>query len=129
MGAKLADPGKTVIATLGDGSYMFGSPTAAHFTARAHSIPFLTIVFNNEAWGAVRRATQTVLPDGWAAKGNKSMPLSSLSPSPAFELVAQACGAHAESVEDPAALPDAIARALAVVKGEKRQALLNVHCA
>ena len=33
MGAKLAAPKKTVICTLGDGSYMFGEPTSAHFTA------------------------------------------------------------------------------------------------
>jgi acetolactate synthase-1/2/3 large subunit len=31
-------------------------------------------------------------------------------------------------VEDPAALPDALERALAVVTNEKRQALLNVMC-
>jgi len=31
-------------------------------------------------------------------------------------------------VEDPAALPGALAKALKVVKEEKRQALLNVIC-
>lgn len=128
MGAKLAAPDKTVICTVGDGSYMFGAPTAAHFTSRAHNIPFLTIVFNNQAWGAVRRATETVLPGGWATKANTDMPLSSLSPSPDFEMVAQSCGAHAERVDDPALLRDAIARALDVVRKERRQAVLNVIC-
>jgi len=129
MGAKLADPDKTVIATVGDGSYMFGSPTAAHFTARAHDIPFLTMVFNNQAWGAVRRATQTVLPGGWATKANNDMPLSSLTPSPDYEIVARSSGAFAERVEDPGALRDAIARALDVVRKEHKQALLNIWCA
>jgi acetolactate synthase-1/2/3 large subunit len=128
MGAKLAAPEKTVIATLGDGSYMFGGPTSAHFTARAHGIPFLTIVFNNQAWGAVRRATDTVLPGGWATRANQDMPLTSLSPSPDFELVAQSCGAFAMRVDDPAKLRGAIAQALDVVRKEKRQALLNVIC-
>lgn len=128
MGAKLAAPDKTVIATLGDGSYMFGAPTAAHFTARAHDIPFLTVVFNNQAWGAVRRATQAVLPGGWATRGNKDMPLSTLAPSPDFELVAKSCGAYAQRVEDPSKLSEAIARALDVVRKERRQALLNVIC-
>jgi acetolactate synthase-1/2/3 large subunit len=128
MGAKLAAPEKTVIATLGDGSYMFGAPTSAHFTARAHDIPFLTIVFNNQAWGAVRRATETVLPGGWAARANQDMPLSSLAPSPDFELVAQSCGAFAKRVENPAELRESIAQALDVVRKERRQALLNVIC-
>jgi acetolactate synthase-1/2/3 large subunit len=51
-----------------------------------------------------------------------------LSPSPNFELTAQACGAYAARVEEPDQLPDAIAKALKVVKEEKRQALLNVIC-
>jgi acetolactate synthase I/II/III large subunit len=127
MGAKLAAPEKTVVAALGDGAYIFGAPTAAHFTARAFGIPFLAVVFNNQAWNAVKRATADVHPDGWAVR-TRNMPISDLDPSPAFELVAQACGAHAERVEDPAALPDALRRALKVVREERRQALLNVIC-
>jgi acetolactate synthase I/II/III large subunit len=125
MGAKLAAPERTVIAAVGDGSYIFGAPTAAHFTSRAFDIPFLTVIFNNQAWNAVKRATSDVHPDGWAVR-TKNMPLSDLDPSPAFELVAQSCGAHAERVEDPAALPGALRRALQVVREERRQALLNV---
>ena len=127
MGAKLAAPEKTVIAALGDGAYIFGAPTAAHFTARAFDIPFLAVIFNNQAWNAVKRATSDVHPDGWAVR-TKNMPMSDLAPSPAFELVAQSCGAHAERVEDPAALADALRRALKVVREERRQALLNVIC-
>jgi len=51
-----------------------------------------------------------------------------LSPSPNFELTAQACGAYTARVEEPDQLPDAMAKALKVVKEEKRQALLNVIC-
>jgi acetolactate synthase-1/2/3 large subunit len=51
-----------------------------------------------------------------------------LSPSPHFELTAQACGAHAVRVEEPGELPDALERALKVVKEERRQALVNVIC-
>ena len=34
LGVKLAAPEKTVIATVGEGAYMFGCPTAAHFVSR-----------------------------------------------------------------------------------------------
>jgi acetolactate synthase-1/2/3 large subunit len=47
---------------------------------------------------------------------------------PAFETICEAAGGYGERVEDPAALPGALERALAVVANEKRQALLNVIC-
>src|SRR5436190_1913558 len=127
LGAKLAAPDKTVICTVGDGAYIFGAPTAAHFVARAYDVPVLFIVFNNRAWNAVKRAVRDLAPDGSRATTGP-MVLSDLEPAPDYELVCQASGGHAERVEDPAALPDALARALKVVREEKRQALLNVIC-
>ena len=127
LGAKLAAPDRTVVCTVGDGAYIFGAPTAAHWTARAHDLPVLFVIFNNRAWNAVKRAVQFHAPEGWA-KRTGSMPMSELDPAPDYELVARACGGWAERVEDPAALPDALARALRVVREEKRQALLNVIC-
>jgi acetolactate synthase-1/2/3 large subunit len=56
------------------------------------------------------------------------MPMSDLEPAPDYELICRASGGHGERVEDPAELPDALARALKVVSEERRQALLNVIC-
>jgi acetolactate synthase-1/2/3 large subunit len=125
LGAKLAAPDKTVIATLGDGAYMFGAPTAAHWVSRAYDLPILTVIFNNRAWNAVKRAVHSFAKDGWAARGG-AMPLTELDPPPDYELVCRASGGWAEKVEDPHALPAALRRALKVVREEKRQALLNV---
>ena len=76
---------------------------------------------------ARRAAARGLYPDGVARKTN-NFPGTDLSPSPQFELTAQACGAYAERVEDPDALPGALQRALNAVKEERRQALLNVIC-
>src|SRR5438445_179890 len=111
----------------GYGAYIFGAPTAAHFVARAYDVPVLFVVFNNQAWNAVKRAVRGLAPDGFAAKTG-AMVLSDLEPAPDYELVCRASGGHAERVEDPAVLPGALARALKVVREEKRQALLNVIC-
>ncbi len=127
LGAKLAAPDKTVVCAVGDGAYIFGAPTAAHFVSRAYDVPVLFVVFNNRAWNAVKRAVHGLAPDGWTAKTG-SMVLSDLEPAPDYELVCRASGGHAERVEDPAALPAALERALRVVREEKRQALLNVIC-
>jgi acetolactate synthase-1/2/3 large subunit len=127
LGAKLAAPDKTVICCVGDGSYIFGAPTAAHFVSRAYNLPALFVIFNNRTWNAVKRAVQTHARDGWAVKTD-SMPLTALEPAPDYEMVCRASGGHGERVEDPAQLPAALARGLRIVKEEKRQVLLNVIC-
>jgi acetolactate synthase-1/2/3 large subunit len=127
LGAKLGAPDKTVIATVGDGAYIFGAPTAAHLAARLHRLPFLTVIFNNAAWEAVERATRAVHPDGWAAT-TKSFPLVDLAPAPSYEEIVRGFGGHGERVEDPAELPAALWRALRVVREEGRQAVVNVIC-
>jgi acetolactate synthase-1/2/3 large subunit len=127
LGAKLAAPEKTVICAVGDGAYIFGSPTAAHFVSRAYNLPILVVIFNNRAWNAVKRATRSYAPDGWAVRTG-AMPMSDLEPAPDYELICQASGGHGERVEDPAELHDALGRALRVVREERRQALLNVIC-
>jgi acetolactate synthase-1/2/3 large subunit len=70
---------------------------------------------------------QSHAPEGWS-KRTGTMVLSDLDPAPDYEMICQACGGWGERVEDPAALPDALARALRVVREERRQALLNVIC-
>lgn len=127
IGMKLGAPEATVIAAEGDGSYMFGAPTACHFTAQKYGIPFLTVVYNNQVWNASVNAARGLYPDGVAAK-TRNFPGTDLSPSPNFELTAQACGAYAERVEEPDEVPRALERALKAVKQERRQALLNVIC-
>jgi acetolactate synthase-1/2/3 large subunit len=125
LGAKLAAPHKTVVATVGDGSYMFGNPTPFHFVARALGLPTLTIVCNNGRWHAVDAATRVVYPDGEAA-ASPEMPLVELAPSPEYSKVAEASGAFARRVDDPADLPRALNAALEAVAGG-RQALLDVR--
>ena len=127
LGVKLASPDKTVIATVGDGSYIFNSPTSAHFVSRAQNLPFLTIIFNNQCWNAVRRAAEGVYPDGWAS-GRNRFPLSDLEPSPHFEKMMELHEGYGERVEEPGELPAALERGLRAVREEGRQALLNVIC-
>ena len=125
LGAKLAAPDRLVVATLGDGAYMFGNPTVGHWVSAKHGLPILAIVFNNSRYGAVRRATLSMFKDG-AAGENDGRELADLDPAPPYDEMARAQGAHAERVEKPADLPAALQRARDAVVNEKRQALLNV---
>lgn len=127
LGIKLAHPDGVVIATVGDGSYIFSVPTACHLTASAHHLPILTIVYNNQGWEAVRRATLALHPDGWAARTDH-FPLSDLKPSGAYEKICEAFRGYGERVERPDQVQPALARALKAIKKENRQALLNIIC-
>jgi len=127
LGVKLGVPEKTVIATLGDGAYLFSVPMACHFAARMHELPVLTVVFNNESWDAVKFACLGLHPDGWAAT-TRHIPLSDLAPAPRYEEIVRAFDGYGERVEDPAELTPALRRALRAVREERRQALLNVVC-
>jgi acetolactate synthase-1/2/3 large subunit len=124
LGAKLAAPERTVVATIGDGSYMFGVPEAGHWVSRKMNLPVLYVVWNNSRWNAVQSATKSVYPDGWQEK-TKTYPFSDLSPSLDFEMICQAAGGYGERVDDPAQVTAAFERALHAVRVEKRQALLS----
>jgi acetolactate synthase I/II/III large subunit len=127
LGVKLASPEKTVIATLGEGAYMFGCPTAAHFVSRAYQLPVLFVIFNNQCWNAVKRATKGIYPHGWATKTN-NWPLTDLTPSPSFERMADVHNGYGELVEDPTEVLPALRRGLKAVREERRQAILNIIC-
>ncbi len=125
LGVKLGAPERMVIAGVGDGAYIFGNPTSVHMVGRALDLPTLTVIFNNGMWAAVSRSTKSMYPDGFAAKSNRP-PLTYLEPAPDYEMIVQASGGHGERVDEPDALMPALERAVAVVKDEGRQAVLNV---
>jgi acetolactate synthase-1/2/3 large subunit len=103
-----------VIATLGDGAYMFNNPVACHWAAAAHGLPVLAIIFNNRRWGAVRNSTLAMYPQGTAA-ATDGMFLADLSPSPDYAMIAKAHGAFGERVETIDQLALAFDRALAAI--------------
>jgi len=127
LGLKSAAPDKLVICTVGDGAYMFGNPLPAHYVAKAEKLPMLTVVFNNEMWGAVKRNTREVYPDGYAARSNRE-PLTYFEPGTRFEKAVETVDGYGEQVDKAVDLPGAIDRALNAMARDGRQALLNVVC-
>lgn len=128
IGAKMAQPDRLVFATVGDGSYMFANPTACHMVAEAQGVPVITLVLNNEEWGAVRQSVEGLYPEGHARAENE-VPLTSLRPSPDFTRTAEASRAWTETVTNGADLPAALDRAITVATTEGRQVLLNIAIA
>lgn len=125
LGAQLANRDRLVIAGMGDGSYMFANPVACHQIAEALALPVLTIIKNNASWNAVRRSVLRGYPNGAAVQSNQ-MALTGLQPIPDFQQVAAASRAYSERIEDGADLPAALARAVAIIRQEKRQVVLDL---
>ena len=125
LGAQLADPARVCVATMGDGSYMFSNPVVCHQVAEALSLPVLVVVLNNGEWGAVRQSVVGLYPNGRASRSN-TVPLTSLSPSPDFTMVARASRAWSARVSVPDLLEPTLRDALRVVTGERRPALVEV---
>ncbi len=128
IGAKIAAPEKTIICVSGDGSYMFGVPVAAHYTALEQDAPFLTIIVNNQRWNEVGVATRQLYPDGVAVREKKEA-LTYFDKRLDLHKVVESVGGHGERVTDPAKLPEALKRALRIVLEERRQVVLDVVCA
>ncbi len=125
LGAKQAAPERTVVACVGDGSYLFANPAACHHASTRHDLPVLTVVFNNARWGAVDSAANNLFPQGHWRSG-RGPSLSDLAPMPALERYVEASGGYGERVSKREELVPALRRALHAVEVERRQALLNV---
>ena len=76
----------------------------------------------------MRRAVSSMYPEGAAMKANQ-IPLTALTPSPDFTLVAKANRCYAERVESGADLPAALERAIRHIETTRTQALLDIAIA
>ncbi len=127
LGAKLAARDRLVIGTHGDGSYMFGNPISAHYVGAEQELPVLTVLFNNQRWQAVRRATVGLNRDGFAAK-SAHQPITFLDSISNYQKAVEVADGYGEKVTDPAEVMPALERGLRAVTVEKRQAVINVIC-
>jgi acetolactate synthase-1/2/3 large subunit len=103
-------PHRPVILLTGDGAATF---TIAELeTAARQRLPYVCIVADDQAWGIVVSG----------ARQRRQVPVAAELGPIRFDQVAEAFGAHGRRIEDPAALPAAIAAGLAA----DRPTLLHV---
>jgi len=102
LGVKVAHPDKAVVSITGDGGFMFGVQELA--TAVQHGIGLVTVLFNNDSFGNVRRDQETRF-------GGRLMGADLVNPD--FMKLADSFGIEAYRVHSPAELKPALRRAIA----------------
>ncbi len=102
LGAKVANPDKPVVAITGDGGFMFAVQELA--TAVQYNIGVVTLVFDNQAYGNVRRDQKQIF-DGRVIAADLV--------NPDFVKLADSFGVKAARVASPASFRPALETALA----------------
>jgi len=126
LGAKLASPDKTVVTLVGDGTFIFGCPIPTLWAASVYQAPFLIIIFNNQLYHAPKRALRGEYGENSFSERTGEWVGVDIVPSPDYALIAQACGAYGQTVEDPSVLRSALKDALDQVRRGK-PAVLDVR--
>ena len=111
LGVKVAHPDKAVVSLNGDGGFQFGLPELA--TAVQYGIPLVSIVFNNGAYGNVRRDQERLFA---------GRTLGSELRNPDFVALAESYGVRACRVHTPERLRPVLERAL----GESGATLIEI---
>jgi len=102
LGVKIAHPGRPVVSITGDGGFMFGVQELA--TAVQHGIALVTILFNNQSFGNVRR-DQEMRHQGRVIGADLV--------NPDFMKLADSFGVEGYRVRSPAELKPVLERAIA----------------
>ena len=115
LGAASAAPGKTVVAIMTDGGFIWGCPTSALWTSANYGFPYLTIICNNRGYGAIRDVQIKMLGD--TSPGEQFMAESAVEFQPDYAKIAQGAGAFGRTVKEAKDVFPALEEALAVVRG------------
>lgn len=125
IGARLAAPDRTIVCLTGDGSYLFGVPSAVHMVASRYEAPFLTVILNNGGWNATKQNLLRLRPNGYAQRDDRLW-VGFGQEADLAGIAAAAGGSLALTVREPAQLEGALREALAAVH-EGRGAVVDVR--
>ena len=118
LGVKLARPDSQVISLVGDGSFVFGVPTAALWAMEVQTAPVMVVIFNNACYNATKRPLVASYPEGYSVSTDQFVGVD-LTPPPRYDLIAQAVGAYGEQVSAPDEVLDALRRGIESVRNGK----------
>ncbi len=110
LGAKFAAPDRDVIALTGDGFYMFGTPIPALWAAAHYKKPFMVVIYQNRSYSTSTARLDGAYPNAAAKQPQFDYFGGYFDPPIDFAKEAEAAGAYAENVTDPADIAAALQR-------------------
>lgn len=123
LGAKLAEPKKTVIALEGDGSFNYNPVHACLGFAQEYSVSILTVIYDNSGYAAMKHHPR-YYPGGHAVRSGRIYGVP-CSPKPDYAKLSQSFRGYGEEITDPSEVKQALSRALKHVK-KSGHALLDI---
>ncbi|MDR0468915.1 MAG: hypothetical protein LBH09_02970 [Peptococcaceae bacterium] len=124
LGAASAANGKTVVAAMTDGGFVWGCPTSTFWTSTNYRFPFLAIICNNDGYGAIRDIHPQF--QGNTPPDDRFIVETAVNFQLDYAMIAQGAGAFARSINRSEDILPALKEALEIVKGG-RPAVLNVY--
>ncbi|HEX3721645.1 MAG TPA: thiamine pyrophosphate-dependent enzyme, partial [Nitrolancea sp.] len=106
---------RPVVTLVGDGSFVFGAPTAALWAMQGNGAPTMIVILNNTCYNATKRPLVANYPEGYSVRDDRFIGVD-LMPPPRYDLLAAVVGAYGERVERPDDVLPALRRGLERVK-------------
>lgn len=116
-----------IVVIVGDGSFLFGVPSAAYWMARRYNTPYLTIVLNNGGWASPKNSMLGIYPEGKGSQAAGSRLSVGFGPdSPDYSQIAAAAGgAWGRRVENSEEVEITIRDAIQAVLYDNRCAVVD----
>ena len=124
IGVKLALPDSPVVLFIGDGAFNYNPVLAGLGLCQEYHMAILIVVMNNGGYMGMKRAHDTLYPQGFAASAGAYFGVD-IAPAPEYARLAEAFGAYGEKIESPEEIEPALSRCLGRIEKGKA-AILDV---
>ena len=125
LGVKLADPGREVALTVGDGAFLYNPIVQSLSAAKSLDLPLLIVVFNNRQYLSMKLNHLRFYPEGVSARTQDFRGVD-LSEQPDLAALAAPFGMLGLSLSDPDELRPGLEKALQAVR-EGTTAIVDVR--
>ena len=124
LGVKYAQPGRTVVCTIGDGAFHYNPVVASFGASQELGLPFLVVLFDNAGYLSQKTDVKTYYPDGAAVRTGRFAG-TAITPRPEYAKLAEAYGGYGEKVVEVGQVRAALQRGLQEVE-KGRLALVHM---
>jgi acetolactate synthase-1/2/3 large subunit len=124
IGLKIAEPQRTVVLVIGDGSFNYNPVLAGLGLCQEYNLSIMIVILNNGGYMAMKTGHDRLYPQGAAASSGDYLGVK-ITPAPDYVKIAQAFTAQAEQIKQPKEIEAALVRSAQALKAG-RTVLLDV---